>query len=155
MQAEENLTRLGFQAFLPKCMVKVKRRHTFEMVVRPYFQGYIFIRFDPFVKMWRVGTRGVRDLMMMGGQPSQVPEPVMKLLLDMCNGSGIVEQSMIDVKLVTLIPIGAIVDVALNPLSTLRGKVMLSAHDRVMVLTSIFGRQTEIKVAPNQVEMVA
>ena len=62
--ALRNLTRQGFDAFLPRRWVTKRRPDRFCTLLEPLFPRYLFVRLDLELQRWRSinGTYGVRRL---------------------------------------------------------------------------------------------
>lgn len=73
-QLAANLTRLGYEAYLPMIPVVQPRRD--RPVEKPFFPGYVFIHYD--LKEWGIGkiayTPGLRSIVMFGGEAAVVPD---------------------------------------------------------------------------------
>ena len=82
IKAEANLKRQGFEVYLPK--IKTTRRHArrIEMVLRPLFPRYLFIKFDEDSTRWRpiCSTVGISHLLKSGEQPLIAPSWVVEQL---------------------------------------------------------------------------
>lgn len=152
--AESHLLRQKFQPFVPK--VSVEKLHRGERIIRirPYIPGYIFIRFDRDTDAWRKinGTRGIKQLITCGDVPTRIPDKAMNVLLEMCI-DGFVKEESVDLSLKKLLPVDAKVKITEGPFAAFHGKVKLSTEDRVVILTQIFGRDTEVTLNPKDVEL--
>jgi transcriptional antiterminator RfaH len=75
-RAALNLTRQGFDVWLPQ--VRKTRRHArrIEEAIGPLFPGYLFVAFDSSRQPWHSinGTCGVRRLICQEDQPIRVPD---------------------------------------------------------------------------------
>mgnify|MGYP001391395465 FL=1 len=87
-KAQLNLSRQGFECFMP--MRKVTLRHARKLTagLRPIFPGYIFIKFGLDNADWRKinSTLGVNRLISFhGGRPAQIPEALMAGFMARCD----------------------------------------------------------------------
>lgn len=153
--AESHLLRQKFQPFVPKVSVEKLWRGERIIRIRPYIPGYIFIRFDRETDRWRSinGTRGIKQLVTCGDVPTRIPDRAMNVLLEMCV-DGYVKEESVDLSLKKLIPVDTTVKIKEGPFALFHGKITMSTEDRVTLLTSIFGRETEVTLDPKDVEIV-
>lgn len=157
--AEQQLRRDKLQPFNPKCAVTKIVRGVEVTTRRPYIPGYIFINFDRDAEAWRFinATHGIKRLL--GNNPER-PEPVnpkaMQLIFDRCGGGDLViDQDALDKALEKFIPIGAEVKVKVGPFASFTGPVQrLEKNREYIVLCSIFGRSTEVRVPDGGLELV-
>ena len=87
-KAQLNLSRQGFECFMP--MRKVTLRHARKLTagLRPVFPGYIFIKFGLDNAEWRKinSTLGVNRLISFHeGRPAQIPEALMAGFMARCD----------------------------------------------------------------------
>ena len=82
-QAVQNLKHQGYECYCP--YTRVSRRHArrSEMVTRPFFPGYLFVRLDRTRDQWRpiMHSRGVRTVVRFGEKLGVVPQGVIESLL--------------------------------------------------------------------------
>jgi transcriptional antiterminator RfaH len=91
-RARLNLERQGFEAYLP-CYQRERRHARRRDVVRkPLFPGYVFVRLDLEDAPWRSinGTFGVNHLICRGEQPAALPEGIVEELGERENEDGLV-----------------------------------------------------------------
>ena len=90
-QAVQNLKRQGYECYCP--YTRVLRRHArrSEMVNRPFFPGYLFVRLDPTRDQWRPITysRGVRAIVRFGEDLGVVPQGLVESLIAKEEGGGL------------------------------------------------------------------
>ena len=70
-KALTNLLRQEFESYLPCILVRRSHARRVQMVRRPLFSGYVFVRLDPEVARWRSinGTLGVTHILTSNGRP--------------------------------------------------------------------------------------
>lgn len=63
--AKTSINRLGFEVFMPECVVRIRHARRSELVRRPLLYNYIFARFDPDGERWKLipTCRGVEHVM--------------------------------------------------------------------------------------------
>ena len=90
-QAVQNLNRQGYECYCP--YTRVLRRHArrSEMVDRPFFPGYLFVRLDLDRDQRRpiMHSRGVRAIVHFGDELGIVPDGVVEGLLAREEGGGL------------------------------------------------------------------
>lgn len=90
-QAVQNLNHQGCECYCPYS--RVLRRHAgrSEMVNRPFFPGYLFVRLDLDRDQWRpiMYSRGVRAIVRFGDELGIVPDGVVEGLLAREEGDGL------------------------------------------------------------------
>ena len=71
IKATLNLERQHFDTYMPRIVARRSHARRIEMVPRPLFFGYVFVRLDPDVARWRSinGTVGVRHILSANGRP--------------------------------------------------------------------------------------
>jgi len=77
-KAAENLRRQGYEVYLPQMRRWRSHARRRELVMRPLFPRYLFVRFDAETARWRAifSTVGVSNLICEGDRPLAVPQPV-------------------------------------------------------------------------------
>ena len=63
--AKLSIQKLGFEAFAPECVIRVRHARTAKLVRRPLLYNYIFARFDLTHERWKLiaRARGVDSVM--------------------------------------------------------------------------------------------
>ena len=81
--ALDNLERQGFRSYCPRIRRRIRHARRLQVVLRPLFPGYVFIRLNPKQEQWRsiASTFGVRSLIRFGEKPGVVPEQFVAGLL--------------------------------------------------------------------------
>ena len=80
--AELNLDRQGYHSYLPKILLRKRRRDKWTKVDEPLFPRYLFIQVDPDQHSLAPvrSTVGVSDLVRFGQQLRPVPDAVIAFL---------------------------------------------------------------------------
>ena len=86
-----HLERQGYECYCPRTLVRVRRHRRDQVVKRPFFPGYLFVRLNRARDQWRPITysRGVRFVVRFGEQPGLVPPGVVESLIDRENHDGL------------------------------------------------------------------
>ena len=81
--AEANLARQGFKVYLPRVLVRRRRRQAWAEVVEALFPRYLFVRVDPAARSTAPirSTRGVVGLLRFGAEAAVVPDAVIDEIL--------------------------------------------------------------------------
>ena len=137
-----NLSRQGFEVFLPRIEVTSKTPSKFVRSIKPLFPGYLFVRINLDKGGWRAinSTYGVSRIVTTAGKPTRVPSELVENIKRRCDAEDTV-QPMVDVKA------GDEVTLLHGPFAEWVGKVVtLTPDNRVWVLLEILGRQTRVAV---------
>jgi transcriptional antiterminator RfaH len=140
--AKRNLERQGFITFQPLEKRTVAKGGRFHEQIRPFFSGYLFVRYPASVAPWSLvnSTYGVSRLVKFGERPAPVPPEVIAELRAACDAQGIIALSP-DIR-----P-GTTVEIRHGTFSSFVGQVERLAPDqRVMVLLDFMGKQTKVNV---------
>lgn len=91
-RAAENLSRQGFEVYLPRFLKRRRHARKIEHVAAPLFSRYLFVRIDVKAQRWRAiqSTFGVSHLVMLGDAPAPVPDAVVDALRARHDGKGLV-----------------------------------------------------------------
>ena len=141
--AMRHLARQGFQVWLPCEDVTQKRGDRFVTRRRPFFPGYLFVRFDPDHGLWRSinGTQGVNKLVSHGATPAAVPDALMDDLMDRFTPEGVLRAA-------SELHVGETVSVVQGPFAALLGKVIrLEADQRAWVLLDLLGGRQPVAIS--------
>lgn len=144
--AQKNLSRQGFQSFLPQEEVDKRRGSKFVAVCQPLFPGYLFVAFDKAWGHWRKvnSTFGITRLVSFGNEPAQVPLDLISQLMLRCDQTG----KLLPPKLVKP---GDQVTVTQGPFADFVGEVEMIAPDRrVWVLMEIMGGKKRVALQSEQ-----
>lgn len=140
--AVRNLSRQGFEVFLPKLEVTTRTSSKFVKSLKPLFPGYLFVRLTLGAGGWRAinSTYGVSRIVTTAGKPTSVPESLVTEIKGRCDQEGLV-QSQVGLK------VGENVQVQHGPFSELVGKIIaLEADKRAWILLDVLGRKTKVAV---------
>lgn len=82
-QAVQSLNRQGYECYCPYSRVLRRHARRSEMVDRPFFPGYLFVRLNLDRDQWRpiMHSRGVRAIVRFGDELGIVPDGVVDGLL--------------------------------------------------------------------------
>ena len=84
-RAHDQVNRLASEVLLPQAKMRVQRRHRLVESVVPLFPCYLFARLDLEREYARLRyTRGIRNVVRFGGEPTVVPEWVIDELKQRC-----------------------------------------------------------------------
>jgi len=149
-----HLDNQGFHGFLPRVVELRRHARKAQEVLAPLFPRYLFVRFDFDAVRWRAinGTRGVVGLLANGPRPLAVPQGVVESLLAMCDGRGAASLSAMGV-----FTRGLKVRIKSGVFGGHTGEVadiFAGGADRVRVLLSLLGTQTELDLPAYAVEAV-
>jgi transcriptional antiterminator RfaH len=144
-----NLERQGFNALLPKHLVRRSHAGKVDWVPRPLFPRYLFVEIDPDSTPWRAiwSTIGISSVVQFGNQPAVVPDNIIQKIISRQGDDGLVRTNHGD----TFKP-GERVRVLRGALSE-HDALFESANDRnrITVLLSILGRKVRAQVPKDAV----
>ena len=143
--ALRNLTRQGFETFLPLIDQTTRRGSRFVTAQKPLFPGYIFVAFDTSQGGWRAinATMGVTRLVSFTNTPAEVPADLIEGLRARCGDDGLLLPEP------ELTP-GDAVQITSGPFAQFVATVdKIDAEKRVWVLLDLMGRQTRLAVSPD------
>lgn len=146
--AQARLEHLGFPAFLPLIAREVRHARRVEVVQRPMFPRYVFLRFDAAADPWRraYGTRCVR---IFGATPER-PSPLPPGVVEGWQAEGLDKPITRDIA-PDLIAAGATVSLTAGPFADHRGVCLWDDGQRVRVLLSLMGAEVPASVPRRQV----
>ena len=151
--ALSHLARQGFQAYLPQYLKRRRHSRRTDIVKRPLFPSYLFIKMDVGRIRWRAirSTVGIRTLICNGDKPSAVPNGIVEDIRSREDDKGVVplREPLPFAKGETVrVTHGAICDqVGLFDCA--------SDEERVYVLLDLLGRQLRLRVPINSVQTFA
>jgi len=139
-QATKNLTRQGFEVFLPLNDTTSRKLSRFINTSKPLFPGYMFIRFDRAESKWHKinNTYGVSRLITFNSILKSIPTSFVDSLMKRYDSSG------------KLLPIqklkkGDQVKVLKGPFASFIATVeKYEADQRILILMDLMGRKTKI-----------
>jgi transcription antitermination factor NusG len=129
--AEQHLRRQGFDVFVPRYSKTVRHARQFRHVLAPLFPGYLFVRAGAAMR-WRSinGTRGVRQLVMVGDRPAELPADFVD---ELARGLAAAPEP------------GSQIEVTGGPLAGSVGQLLaLEPGERVKVLLSLLGGEVVV-----------
>ena len=140
-QAKKNLTRQGFEVFLPLHDTTSRKLSRFVNTSRPLFPGYMFIRFDRAESEWHKinNTYGVSRLITFNSQLKSIPTKFVVNLKKRYNSLG------------KLLPIQKLKDgdqvvILKGPFANFIGTVETYETDqRIWVLIDLMDRKTKLQ----------
>lgn len=142
-KARQHLANQGFMPYLPRYRRRVRHARRIEIVLRPLFPGYVFVRLDPTKSRWRSinGTVGVRRVLTDGEVPRRVPERIVREIMAREDGNGAV----------TLLPPtfvrGQPIHIVEGPFADCDGLFQeLRDDQRVVLLFTLLGREVRTVV---------
>lgn len=138
--ASAHLRNQDFQVFLPRSQRVRRHARKVDVVLAPFFPGYLFVRLDLTRDRWRCvnSTHGVSNLVMQGGIPAAVPAGIIEQLQARCDDRGVLDMD------VQLKP-GQPVRILTGALADFVGELECQdADDRVRVLLTILGKPTSV-----------
>lgn len=155
-RAARNLSTM-YQVFSPRVRVRAdKPDGGVRYVIKPYFRGYVLVRFDSSRDWWpRVNnTRGVLRLVMRGEDPAQVRPGVVEEMRRRMNGSSFIEDER-EMDEAILSP-GDLARITAGSFAGFTGTVsdVERAHIRIGVLLELFGRKTRIEFPAESVRKI-
>jgi transcriptional antiterminator RfaH len=142
--AEEHLSRQGYGAYLPRVLVRKRKRDKWMKVVEPLFPRYLFIQVDPeLLSLAPVrSTMGVAGLVRFGHELRPVPDGVIACLKAAEN----VETDQLHADEWPHQP-GDRVEVLEGPFAGLTGIFQLATgEERALLLIDLLGRENSVHV---------
>ena len=149
--AVRNLTRQGFEVFLPKIEMTTRTSSKFIKSKRPLFPGYLFARINLAVGGWRAinSTYGVSRILTTAGKPTPVTESLVEEIRTRCDSDGVVQPK-------DDFEVGEEVKLQQGPFADLVGKILtLSPDQRVWILLEVLGRKTKVAVNANDLSRIS
>ncbi len=142
-KALRHLTHQGFVAYLPRYRRRIRHARRNEIVLRPLFPGYLFVRLDPDRCRWRSinGTVGVCEILANGDTPLAVPDRIIEEIKAREDETGAV-------KLVApSFAHGQTVRLLEGPMADLNGLFEeMRDENRAILLVSLLGRKVRMQV---------
>ena len=142
-KAELNLIRQGFLVFSPTIKETIKRSGRFISIVRPLFNGYLFVGFDLKNMHWQAinNTYGVARLVILGSdEPKAISEDIISGLQSRCDDKGMLMPPQ-------MLGCGNRVRIVNGPFADFVAKIEnISSEQRVFLLLDILGNSTKVAV---------
>ena len=138
--AVENLERQAFEAYCP--MLRKRRSHArrVEMVLRPLFPNYLFVRAGPGLSRWQPirSTFGVRTIVRAGDALSFIDDGLIVSLKAREIGGAIVRPP-------SPYQVGQQVRITAGPFDGIVAKIIeMDEKDRLVVLVELMSRSTKV-----------
>ena len=149
--AQRNLTRQGFEVFLPREVETKRRGSKFVEVARPFFPGYVFVALGmQGADIRKVNsTYGVARLVSFGNAPAPVPSELISELMQRCDENGLLQPP-------AQLRSGDQVVLASGPFANFVATVdKLTPDKRVWVLLDLLGGQTRVSTSKDQLRTVS
>lgn len=146
----EGLSRKSIEVFLPKVLVRSKRRDRKQMIRVPLFPGYLFVKTDlnPAEHLEIVKTSGAVQLVGSMSGPVSVPSENIESLKIMVAGD---EEVITD----GFFQEGDRVMVVAGPFSGMKGTfIRYKGKGRVAIYISVFGQSASVEVDEDDVELL-
>ncbi len=149
--AQENLLRQGYEIYLPLIRQRKRRSGKYQVIVKPMFPRYLFIRLNTETDNWGPirSTRGVSGLVRFGMQPAQIPNRLMNSLRDRDDDSGIQDLQVPEYAS------GNKVRIIEGPMAGCEGIFMAkTGQERVVILLEIAGQTARLNLEAVDLEAV-
>lgn len=148
-RAAANLKAWQVQTFTPKLRERSTSSYGERVVIKPLFSRYIFAHCDDAVIHKVNGTRGVQNVVSIGGSPVPVDDNVIDLIRSRLDDEGIVQLEEFT--------IGDKVQVKSGNLKSICGifQQKLKDSDRVKILLSAVNYQSHLVIDRELIEKVA
>lgn len=148
--AARNLTRQGFEAFMPEIIRDVKTVRGFVQKKKSLFPGYLFVAVQRGAERWHSisSTRGVCRLVSFGGRlPAPVPIGLIASLRERTDSDGLLLPE-------PRLERGQAVVVTRGPFADFLATVERNEDDaRVWLLLDLLGQQTRVELPRDHVSM--
>jgi transcriptional antiterminator RfaH len=147
MIAKKNLSRQGFETFMP-CEKKSKNQYNRSIeYTRPLFPGYMFINFDLNQAPWMAinSTPGVTRLVFQNKTPRNIPDKFVLELINRCDENGLLLQK-------NNLKAGDKIKLVNSPFTELFATIeKIDSERRIWILMDILGRSSRISLSENHV----
>ena len=148
-QATKNLTRQGFETFLPLTDITSRKTSRFINTTRPLFPGYMFITFDRTKPEWHKinNTYGVSRLVTFNSNLKSIPTTLVENLMLRCDLSGKINP-------VKNLKKGDQVKILHGPFANFIATIETYETDqRIWVLMDLMSRKTKIQTPLDALEL--
>ena len=149
-KAQENLLRQNYEVYLP--LVQTSRRRNGKVINRTeaFFSRYLFIHLDKETDNWAPirSTIGVAGLVRFGGLPAMVPQ---NMILDLKNNENEFGLQSTDIKVLKQGDKVEIIDGPFEGYQAIYQK--MKNTERVSVLLDIVGKNTQVTLSVNELEI--
>ncbi len=143
-QAEENLSRQGFETYLPRAKLRRRRNNRYIKVIEAFFPRYLFIYLSTQTDNWAPirSTLGVSRLIQFGGIPAIVPVELLETLKANEDELGFQEIEKREMKMGDRV---SIIDGPFAGYSGIYNKK--KSTERVSILLDIVGKRSEVTIS--------
>ena len=143
MRAAEQLNNQGFETYVPRYRKERRHARKIDIILRPLFPGYLFVKIDAEFQQWRSinGTVGVINIVQFGMELSPIDEVIITSLKAREDESGMVSLSTLGLQK------GDKVLVNKGPFAEYAG--LLKETDdkkRAILLLNLMGRKVRVTV---------
>ena len=140
-QAKKNLTRQGFDTFLPLHEITLRKASRFVRSTKPLFPGYMFVSFNKAENKWQKikNTYGVSRLITFNSSLKSIPSTFVDNLMLRYDTSG---------KLIPIVKMkkGDKVEILEGPFANLIATIeKYESEERIWVLMDLMGRKAKIQ----------
>ena len=149
--ALENLSRQGYEAYLPLIRYRRRRKGRYTAAIEPMFPRYLFIRLSDQTDDWGPirSTIGVSNLVRFGNEAARVPEELLALLQGRDDESGVQDLPLPELKR------GDQVRIVEGPMAGYEGIYHAqSGKERVVILLDIVSSTTRVELTSHDIEPV-
>jgi len=148
-QAKKNLTRQGFDTFLPLHEITLRKASRFVKSTKPLFPGYMFVSFNKAENKWQKikNTYGVSRLITFNSSLKSIPSTFVDNLMLRYDTSG---------KLIPIVKMkkGDKVEILEGPFANLIATIeKYESEERIWVLMDLMGRKTKIQTPLNALQL--
>lgn len=143
MTAHENLSRQGYETYLPLISISKRRRGRYTTIIEPMFSRYLFIQLSQITDNWAPirSTLGVSAMVRFSGYPAKVPMELINTLMKNEDESGLHRIHSTELKE------GNSVQVLEGPFTGYQGIYQAqTSTDRAVILLDVVGKHTRVMV---------
>lgn len=148
--AERNLSRQGFDTFLPMQQTTKRKVSSFVNDLRPLFPGYMFVSVNVEIAPWRKinSTIGVSKLVSFEGKPKALPPQLVPGLMLRCDTAGTLQPP-------NSLNVGDSVELLTGPFANFIATIESIDHEkRIWVLMDFMGQKTRTQVSSNHIQTI-
>ena len=147
-QAKKNLTRQGFDTFLPLHEITLRKASRFVKSTKPLFPGYMFVSFNKAENKWQKikNTYGVSRLITINSSLKSIPTTFIDGLMKRYDSSG---------KLIPIVEMkkGDKVEILEGPFANFIATVeKYESEQRIWILMDLMGRKTKLQTPSNALQ---
>jgi transcriptional antiterminator RfaH len=153
IKAAGHLRRQEYTVYLPFLLKKVRHARRVDLMRRPLFPRYLFVRLDIEQAPWRAirSTIGVAGLVSTCDHPAPVPAGIIERIQASEGADGIVRLPAAD-----HFRNGQLVEITDGAFDGLQGLVESTTdEERVTLLLNLLGREIRVRVSPEMLRAVA